>query len=166
VDDWFRVFGTKEAQPEPAALLEFIRGLELGYDVIGKFTADDDGWFRAELEITSTAIPASKSAYAAIPLILERYLAKEEGIRAELNTWAAWLETFEQQPNHGWLMQHVISTRQLFTFLGPTNEDGVLPMEDLCLGLCQFLARETAGVYQVDNHGFYSPDGTLLLEEV
>ena len=39
----------------------------------------------------------------------------EEGIRAELNTWAAWLETAGHNPNHSWLMGHMIQTRQIFT---------------------------------------------------
>jgi hypothetical protein len=141
---WFRVFGTNDVQPEPAKLLEHIR--ERGYEVLGKFSADDEGWFRAELEITGTAVP----------LIIERYLAKESGIRGELNTWAAWVESAEHNPNQNGLMQHLISTTQLFTLHGPVH---------LCLELCKFLARVTGGIYQVDEHGLYSPDGTLLLEE-
>jgi hypothetical protein len=152
---WFRVFGTNDVLPEPAALLEFIRGLEFGYEVVGKFTGDDRGWFRAELEI----------AYAEIPLIIERYLEEEEGIRAELNTWAAWIETAENNQNRGWLMQHLISTTQIWTLNGPTDADSVLSTEYLCLMLCKYLARETAGVYQVDNHGFCRSDGTLLVKE-
>jgi hypothetical protein len=155
VEQWFRVFGTNDVEPKAAALLEQIRRLEFGSEVSGKFSRDDEGWFRAEL-----AIHGADSL-----LIVERYLTKEEGIRAELNTWAAWLETVDQNPNHGWLMQHLISTTQLFTIHGPIDADSVLPTESLCLELCRFLARETAGVYQVDKHGFYSPDGTLLVEE-
>lgn len=165
MDEWYRVFGTNDVQPEPAALLESIRGLELGYEVAGNFRADDDGWFRAELEITCTATSVLTIYHPPVPLIVERYLAKEEGLRAELNTWAAWVETIEVNPNHGWLMQHLISTTQLFIFRGSPDVHRVLLMEPLCLTLCQFLARETAGVYQVDNHGFYGPDGTLLLED-
>jgi hypothetical protein len=142
-------------EPNPAALLDHLRRRELDYEVIAKFSRDDEGWFRAELAIGD----------ANLPLILERYLSKEDGIRAELNSWAAWLETVEQNPNHGWLMQHVISTTQLFTLRGPTDADSVQPTESLCLELCRFLARETAGVYQVDNHGFYGADGTLLVKE-
>ena len=137
---WFRVFGTNDVQIEPASLLEFIRGLEESYEVLGKFSGDDEGWFHAELEI----------ADAEKPVIIDRYLAREEGVRAELNAWAAWLETVEENANHGWLMQQVISTTQLFTLRGPIDAESVLPAEYLSLALCGFLARETDGIYQVD----------------
>ena len=31
--------------------------------------------------------------------------------------------------------------------------------------VCQFLARQTDGVYQADGQGFFAPDGSLLLQE-
>ena len=153
--DWLRVFGTNDVQPQPAALLEHIRGLEFGYEVQGKFTGDDDGWFRAELAI----------AHCELPLRLERYLATEEGIRAELNAWAAWLETVENNPHQGWLMQHLIRTTQVFTLECPRDEDSVLPVAFLGFEVCQWLARETAGVCQLDDHGFFDANGTLLVPE-
>jgi hypothetical protein len=155
VELWFRIFGTNDVEPNPAALLDPFRQLEFGDEITAKLSRDDEGWFRAEFAIIGEDMP----------LIIDRYLAKEEGIRAELNTWAAWLETVEQNPSRDRLMQHLISTTQVFTLHGPSEADSLLPMEYLCLEVCQFLARQTAGVYQVDKQGFYSPDGTLLVEE-
>ena len=149
---WFRVFGTNDVQPEPARVLEAARGL--GGEVSGRFRGDDLGWFRAEL-----AIPGEET-----PLPLERFLSSEEGIRAELNTWAAWLEETGPGPEAVRLMQHMISTTQVFT-LGSLDPDADATAEQLCVGLCQFLARETAGVYQADGQGFFSADGTLLVPE-
>jgi hypothetical protein len=101
----------------------------------------------------------------ATPVHLERYLATEEGIRADLNSWAAWLETADYSPNHGPLMQHVISTRQLFTLRRPIDHADEVLVEKLCLGVCRFLSGITDGVYQVDDEGFFAADGTLLLQE-
>src|SRR5215475_6522172 len=78
---WFRVFGGNDEQPEPAALLAYLHAQ--GLAVPGHFRGDDEGWFAAEFEMEA----------GATPLYLERYLATEEGIRADLNTWAAWVET-------------------------------------------------------------------------
>jgi hypothetical protein len=150
---WYRVFGTNDVQPEPAAFEEQARSL--GVKVVGMFLGDDQGWFRADLFVEDTS-----------PLLeVERFLTTEEGIRSQLNTWAAWLETAEDNPNHGPVMQHMIQTTQLFTLHRPVEGLGEEPVERLCMQLCQFLARVTAGVYQVDGLGFFAADGTLLLEE-
>jgi hypothetical protein len=150
---WYRVFGTSEVQPEPAALLAAVHAL--GIEVGGKFSTDDQGWLRAELALSADATP----------VYIERYLSTEEGIRADLNTWAAWLEAADYSPNHGPLMQHMISTRQLFTLRRPIDHPNEVLVEQLCVGVCQFLARATAGVYQADDEGFFAADGTLLLQE-
>src|SRR5262249_50891904 len=74
MSEWFRIFGTNDVQPEPAALLEYLHGL--GMEVEGHFHGDEKGWFQADL-----IVPDGRAV-----LKLERFLAKEEGIRAELNT--------------------------------------------------------------------------------
>jgi hypothetical protein len=147
---WFRVFGTTNVQPEPARLLEEARAL--AGEVSGRFRGDDLGWFRADLVVAGTETPLS----------LERYLASEEGIRAELNTWAAWLEE-TSLPQAVRLMQHMVSTAQVFTLsvLDPDAE----ALDSLCIGLCRFLARETTGIYQIDGQGFFAADGALLVPE-
>ncbi len=150
---WYRIFGTKDLQPGPAVVIEQFRSL--GIEAEGRFYGDDQGWFQVELR-SARDIPF---------LAIERFLAEEEGIRAQLNTWAAWLETAEENPNHGWLMQHVISTCQLFTLHELSEEFERPVIEKLCLTFCRFLARETAGVYQVDEQGFFAAEGTLLVEE-
>jgi hypothetical protein len=143
---WFRVFGTNDRTPEPAALLEQLQGL--GVEVSAQFRGDDQGWFSAALICNGVGV------------VLDRFLVNEESLRSELNTWAAWLETVADNPNHGPLMQHVIGTKQLFTLEYPTNHAPMWPSF-----LCQFLAQATAGVYQVDRLGFFGADGTLLLPE-
>jgi hypothetical protein len=150
---WYRVFGTNDAQPVPAALLEHLRSL--GIDVTGNFRGDDQGWFGAELGFATDATPVH----------LERFLSTEEGIRNDLNSWAAWLETADYSPNHRRLMGHVISTTQLFTLRRPIDHPNEILVDRVCVGVCQYLARETAGVYQVDDQGFFAPDGALLLQE-
>jgi hypothetical protein len=146
---WFRVFGASDVEPDPAALLEHLHGQ--GTAVSGQFHGDTLGWFRVEL--TSPDGPNS--------LTLDRFQVKEDDIRDELNTWAAWIETAEENPHHRRLMQQVISTVQLFVLESPG--DGAYPA--WCIILCRFLARLTAGVYQVDREGFFDADGTLLVSE-
>jgi hypothetical protein len=150
---WFRVFGENETQPQPAELLEIMRGL--GVEAQGHFRGDDQGWFAAELVLVA----------GETPLYLERFLSTEDGIRAELNTWAAWLETCDYSANHQTLMQHMVSTKQLFTVRKPIDHANEILIDKLCVGVCQFLARATDGVYQADNQGFFAADGTLLLQE-
>jgi hypothetical protein len=151
---WFRVFGTNDARIEPAELLEHLQSR--GFAVEGSFRGDDLGWFAAELVVAADDAPVQ----------LERFLSSEEGIRAELNTWAGWLETCDYSPNHQRLMQHVVSTTQLFTLRNPIDRTNETVIEKVCQELCVFLAQRTDGVYQIDDRGFFAADGTLLLQEI
>ncbi len=150
---WYRVFGTNDGEPAPAALLEHLRGLAA--DVTGHFRGDDRGWFHADLPFAASGTP----------LDLERFLAAEEGVRADLNAWAAELENCDYSPNHVPLMEHVVRTTQLFTLRRPLDAADEVLAEKLCVGVCRFLARQTDGVYQADGQGFFAADGTLLLQE-
>ena len=146
---WYRVFAASDAPIEPAALLEHLA--ELGRHVRGDFRGDEEGWFAVNLELDG-----------AIVAEVQRYLVSEEGIRAELNAWAAWIEQAgEGTSQQGRLMQQVISTRQLFTIKAAPNADPRI--EHLCLATCKFLLSQTGGVYQIDSQGFFDPDGKLLL---
>jgi hypothetical protein len=148
---WFRVFGSSETPVVPEAILAHLNTI---VPVTGRFRADDAGWFAAELGFAETT-----------PLHLERFLASEEGIRGELNAWAAWLETCDYDPNHVLLMECVVQTRQLFTLRRPIDHADEVLVERLCVGLCRELARVTEGVYQVDDLGFFAADGAQLLQE-
>jgi hypothetical protein len=99
------------------------------------------------------------------PIHVERFLAEDEGIRAELNTWAAFLETCDYSPNNVPLMEHMIQTRQLFTVCRPVNVDDPLQVEQVCQDFVEFLARSVDGVYQVDEEGFFDAEGRLILPE-
>jgi hypothetical protein len=157
MSQWFRIFGRNDLQPAPVALLDEVRCQ--WPDAQAHFRGDDLGWFAAELVVD----PDQPS------LRLDRYLAKEDDIRAELNTWAAWLESAGETTIHLQLMQHVISTTQLFTLHQPLEDaeasEADLMIQNLCVHLCRFLAGATDGVYQVDHLGFFSADGVLLLAE-
>jgi hypothetical protein len=142
---WYRVFGAGSEMPAPAAILDFLAGRSAS--VSGEFATDASGWYRADLLVDGASLQ------------LERYLAEEQGIRAELNSWAAWLETHENAPEHVRLMERMIQTAQLFTLHGGEE------VEQICLGLCRFLAGATVGVYQIDGRGFFTLDGSLLVAE-
>jgi hypothetical protein len=136
---YYRVFGLTDVTPDLAALLEHT-------GAIGHFRGDDLGWTGGTLTLGDETIE------------IERYLTKEDDLRDDLNTWAGWLETRSDQPRHGELMQHVIGTKQLVTLKTPTACR-------LCDDLSRWLAQQTQGVYQIDGHGFFAADGTMLLPD-
>jgi hypothetical protein len=150
---WFRIFGTNDAEAEPAVLVELARVLEPS--VTAKFSGDDQGWFRAIF----TVDPDEPR------LILERYLASEEGIRSQIMTWIAWLETRETEPNRDSLMDHLVAVKQLFTLHMEEDGDEASWTSILPEALCQCLARTTNGVYQADGWGFFTASGELMLAE-
>jgi len=140
---WYRVFGAAEEQPPPQALLDRLH--ELGLTAPAQLRGDEDGW---------TALTAGS-------LEVECFLAAEPGIRAELNNWAAWLETCDTNPPPTALMERIIQTRQLYTLRGSDDAEG----ERVCIALCRHLAAATGGVYQADGAGLFAADGTLLVRE-
>ncbi len=150
---WYRVFGASAAQPAPALVLQTLR--EAGVAGEAHFRGDVDGWTALEVVL----------AEGASPLVVECYLASEEGIRQELNTWAAWLETCDTSPAHVGLMERVIQAQQLFVMRRPLDHADEARLERVCETLCRFLAEATEGVWQSDGEGFFAPDGTLLLRE-
>jgi hypothetical protein len=149
---WYRVFGCNEVTPDPAQILEHLRSL--GIPISGDFAADESGWYQAQLTLSGGG-----------SLLIERYLANEEGIRGELNSWIAWLETCAAGPQQTALMEHLIQTTQLYNLCDAVDHPDPAALALACVELCRFLARTTAGVYQVDEQGLYDRDGTLLLAE-
>jgi hypothetical protein len=144
----YRVFAANEVDLPPATVLEFLHTLDP--QASGNFRGDEEGWFEAEFKL-----PEFETT-----LRLERFLATEDGIRAELNTWAAWLETKEQNPHVGRLMQQMIGTKQVFTLREEGEQAG-----EACAEVCRFLARQSEGVYQVDGQGYFDAAGLLLVPE-
>jgi hypothetical protein len=150
---WFRVFGTSEKAPEPAALLEHLQ--KQGVKVEGHFKGDDLGWFGVDFVLPDNAEP----------LHMDRYLAEEDEIREQLNAWAAWLETIDDPVRSGQLMQLMIGANQVFTLECSRDRLEEKGVAHLCQELCQYLAQVSGGVYQVDNRGFFAADGKLLVKE-
>jgi hypothetical protein len=148
--DYWRVFARDATLPTTEQILS-LRGQ--GFSVQAAFAGDDTGWYRCELELEGGGL-----------VVVERYLAEEEGVRAELNSWAAVLETCEDSPQHVPLMERTIQSRQLFVVRRPEDGDEAL-VEQFCLGLVRLLAEQTGGFYQVDGQGFFEADGTLLVAE-
>ena len=147
---WTRVFGRAEAVPDAEALGALLAGLGSA----SRFEADAEGWFRAEIE----AGPGS-------PLVAERWSADEEGIRAELNSWAAFLETCDWSQHHAALMERAIQSRQLFTIRKALDHADEPRAARLCAALAQELARQTDGFWQADGVGFLDAAGTVLVAE-
>jgi hypothetical protein len=145
---WYRIFAGSPDMPAPAAIWEFLR--ERYGSVSGEFAVDASGWYQADLLVDGVALQ------------LERYLADEPGIRAELNSWVAWLEMRENAPEHVRLMERMIQTAQLFTL---HSSEQSARAESVCGELCRFLAETMAGVYQIDGRGFFAADGSLLIAE-
>jgi hypothetical protein len=81
---WCRVFANLDSAPKPAAIAAQLAGL--GHPAEARADADDLGWFHLEL---TTDLG---------PLTLDRYSA-DEGIRDDLNSWAAWLEIHANLPS-------------------------------------------------------------------
>jgi hypothetical protein len=149
----YRVFGLKSDIVQPAMLQEVLRGL--GLDVPFQVVGDDAGWTASRIQL-----PGNGS-----PLDLACFLATEDDIRDDLDSWAAWLELQEHNPNFRRLMQHVIATQQMFTLRRPFDHSDDARLDRVCDALTQYLAQATDGIYQVDRQGFFAADGTLLLQE-
>ena len=148
-----RIFGRTLTEVSPSALAEHL--LAAGLTVTPHFRGDDLGWTGGTLTLPG---PGS-------PMQLERFLTTEDELRADLNNYAAELETMDYNPNHVMLMQHVIQTQQLFALRRPLDHSDESVLETLNTTVAQFLARQTDGVYQIDGDGWFNAEGELLLPE-
>jgi hypothetical protein len=145
---WFRVFLLQEDGPKPSEIMECLQGLIP--EVNGKFRTDEDGWF--QLILSHSAVGE---------LILDHFLTSEKGVRSEINTWAAWLESNRQFD----LMERIIQVKQILSFeVTPEMEDNstdTLVFKRIALGL----AALAQGFVHMDGVGFLESDGTLLIED-
>ena len=150
---WYRVFGRSSNDVPPVALTAHLHAA--GLPVEPHFKGDDLGWTSGELRLAGLNTP----------VLLDRYLAKEDEIRDDLNAYAAILETCDYSPNHASLMERVIQSQQLIVLRKPLDAMNEVALEKLLIESCRFLASHTDGVYQIDGEGWFSADGTLLLQE-
>ncbi|MBY0461479.1 MAG: hypothetical protein K2V38_29530 [Gemmataceae bacterium] len=149
---WYRVFGSSDVEPSPAALAEHLHAR--GLKVEPHFKGDALGWTEGELRLAGAS-----------PVIVARYLTKEDDLRDELNAYAAELETLDYSPNSGPLMERVIQTSQLFILRGPVGVSDELTLDAVLDESCRFLASATEGVFQIDGRGWFAADGALLVRE-
>ena len=150
---WYRVFGRSSNDVPPVALTAHLHAA--GLPVEPHFKGDDLGWTSGELRLAGLNTP----------VLLDRYLAKEDEIRDDLNAYAAILETCDYSPNHASLMERVIQSQQLIVLRKPLDAINEVALEKLLIESCRFLASHTDGVYQIDGEGWFSADGGLLLQE-
>jgi hypothetical protein len=152
MDLWYRIFGARDTMPVPADLDACLAGAGVPWRVA--IDGDAGGWYRADIVVAEDS-----------SLVLERWLSDEEGIRAELNSWAAYLETCEDSAHSRDLMELTIQAKQLFTLRRPGKIPDEERIERACLALSRHLATVTNGFYQIDGRGFFAADGTLLVKE-
>lgn len=148
---WYRVFALTDIEIQPAQLLEHLD--RAGLPVQAHFRGDAEGWFEAEL------------IRDGLSLTLSRFVATEDGFRAEMNTWAAWVELHDNNPHRDYLMQQLIGARQVFATEVPDAEPARTTLAALALELCKHLADQTGGFYQIDQQGFFAADSSLLIPE-
>ncbi len=137
--NWHRVFGATDLCPASADLQRCLA--EAGFSLRWRFFAEGDEWFRAEAIFPDGRIFA-----------LERWHSEEDGIRAELNSWAALMELGEETLLRVQLMERIIQTRQFFTI-----EDS-----PCAFVLSRYLAAQTNGFFHIDGQGFFDATGNLL----
>ena len=149
---WYRVFSLNDTEARPAALAAHLHAA--GLAVQPHFKGDELGWTTGELRL-----PVGS------PVMLARYLTREDDLRDDLNAHAAELETMDYSPNSGPLMARVIQTKQLVTLRKPVDASDEVLLEKVLDAATQFLASATDGVYQVDGRGWFTAAGELLVQE-
>ena len=150
---WLRVFAPSAVEVPPDMLTERLHAA--GIPAVPHFKGDDLGWTTGELHLPK----------GGTPLLLARYLTKEDDLRDDLNAHAAELETMTHSPNAVPLMERVIQTQQMVTIRKPLDYPDETVLETACDTVARFLAVATGGVYQVDGRGWFDSSGERLVEE-
>lgn len=149
---WSRVFGLLDLNPDPARLEQ--AALEIIPKAAVHLKGDDRGWFCAEISWGQGS-----------PLTIETYAATDPEVRADLNTWAAYIETCDYSPNAHSTMVKVALSQQIITLRRPIDHADESGLDRLMHGMAQHLALEIDGIFQIDEAGFFDKNGTLLVEE-
>ncbi len=149
---WSRVFGSLDRNPDPARLER--AALALVPQAAVHLKGDDLGWFCAEISWNQGA-----------PLTIESFAATDPEVRADLNTWAAYVETCDYSPNAHSLMVKIALAQQIITLRRPIDHADESGLDRLMQGMAKHLALEIDGIFQIDEAGFFDKTGTLLLEE-
>jgi hypothetical protein len=144
---WYRVFARSAEPVQPAVVLADL--IWDGVPVNGHFQADEHGWYRCEL----IAAPAMG------PIVVECFRVLEDGLRPELQSWAAYVETIDS-PHSPEFMEAINAAAQVFTVqvFDPRAAN-------LVRTLCDNLAHAGDGVYQIDGEGFFWSNGKLAVAE-
>jgi hypothetical protein len=149
---WQRVFGRSDGGWTPAQIAEGLAAA--GHTCVPHFKGDDLGWTTGELHFPSGS-----------PVLLARYLTKPDELRADLNAFAAELETMTYSPNAAPLMERVIQTQQMVTLRKPFDHGDEIKLDAVCEFLVQSLASASDGLYQIDGKGWFTASGELLVQE-
>lgn len=150
---WFRVFLPVVDEVPPAALAEYLHAA--GLPVVPHFRGDEHGWTSGELVLPGGGTPVR----------LARYLTDVDDLRADLNTFAAELETMDYSPHHRPLMERVIQSKQLVTIRRPLDHADEITLDRVVEGVVRFLAITLDGMYQIDGRGWFTASGDLMVEE-
>lgn len=145
---WFRIFNPSLADWEPEKVMEGLQPLFPG--IQGKFRTDDDGWFQLVL---------SHESLGELPI--DRFLSTEKGVRAQLNTWAGWLETKDRHD----LMEKIIQVGQIISFELPDDLESDSPEFANYRKLARFCASICHGFFHADGVGFVDEYDRLLIED-
>ncbi len=153
---WIRVFGTKRTCPLASDLLNTC--LRHGFEIESEVLGDDEEW-----EQVTFRVPGAREG-----VMVERVGGGPEGqeeVREEVQPVIA---TFEGRS--GEKVDHVLETirktKQLFIIGVPLVTPARSPLRQLAQALATHLARETKGLYQIPDQGFYSADNELLVPDV
>jgi hypothetical protein len=150
---WLRVFSPTRDEVSPAALAAHLHAA--GVAVVPHFKGDAHGWTTGELHLPR----------GGTPVLLARYLTREDDLRDDLNAYAAELETMTHSRHAVPLMQTVIQTQQLVTVRRPIDHPDESLVETACDLAVRFLAAASGGVFQIDRRGWFTVGGELLVEE-
>lgn len=150
---WLRVFSPTNGEPLPADIAAHLH--LAGVPVVPHFKGDTHGWTTGELHLPGDGTP----------LLLARYLTREDDLRADLNSFAAELETMTHSPHSTGLMERVIQAQQLMTVRKPIGHPNESLVDRACDELVRFLAQQCDGFYQIDRRGWFAKSGELLVEE-
>ena len=149
---WQRVFGRSDSGLTPGRIAEGLAAA--GHVCVPHFKGDDLGWTSGELHFALGS-----------PILLARYLTKPDDLRADLNAFAAELETMTYSPNAAGLMERVIQTQQMVTLRKPFDHADEVELEAVCELLMRSLAAASDGLYQIDGRGWFTASGELLVQE-
>ncbi|MFN0197962.1 MAG: hypothetical protein ACKVT0_14550 [Planctomycetaceae bacterium] len=149
---WYIVYGKNDECPHPSQLHNSIRPAIT--NLIYNCKPNEINWTNSQFTLSTTSVPV---------ITINRTTIGESQFEDEVEKSINAYATIQGEKYQEMIINHLRHTRQILHILPTGLSLGNAQLARVCEQVCGFLARETSGIIQVFQEGFFNPQGQSLM---